>query len=323
MDRLLTHNNPSVRTGMKMRLLSPVILIALLACAITGTVNADHVIVSWTEIGKSADIIGYTGERLFNPSIYRVEWSQPPRDPVVARTSIELSVIGIGDKNVLPPVSFSSNKGQLVFLNREYVKNAKSTSRVWAHEAGGLDIPVDFFLAKDGKDFQVGTQIELSWTKRLFLQSDADDSESVVKSLVIPNASPMFHAEGFSSKAKVTGQLGLPLGQVCRITGQWDAGRKREGLFFHVHEVNAQKVEGASWQDFEIREVDQLNMTLEEKGGRKDSYSGKKWLLEGCEVGAFSGQPIGYPRLNDTQVTRRPGFYTGFVWWSRAEIAQE
>ncbi len=302
-----------------MRLLSLVILIAFLAFAMSGHVHADHVTVCWTEIGKTADIIGYTGERLFNPSIYKVEWSQPPREPVDAQASVELRVIGIGDRNMPLPVSFSSNKGQLEFLSRESVKNVKSMSRFWAHEAGGLDIPVDFFLAKDRKDFQVGTQIELSWTKRLFLQCDAVDSESVVKPLVTPNASQMFQTEGFSTKVKVTGQLGLPLGQVCRITGQWDAGRKREGLFFHVYEVNAQKVEGTAWQDFEVREVDLLNMTVEEKGARKDMYSGKKWLLEGCEVGAFSGQPIGYPMLNDTQVTRRPGFYTGFVWWSRTE----
>ncbi len=289
-----------------------------------GLASAEPIVVDWSDVGKTTDIIGPTGARLYKPTLYEVKWDQQDvsKSPFGEDEGMVhgLKVFRAKGAVVEPPVIFSAKRGEVGYRDKSLVSDSVQQTRFWGQENGNLDISLMELDGLSRDDIHVGKQLNVSWSRELFVMGDAKDNERQEDATESQMATQVVKMTDFSKNVLVRGILGQPLGKVCRIKGKWDV-TELDGPF-HVSEVNGKVVMNVSWSYYGIHECDLVNDTVRQSVRGTDIHRGETWVLEGIEVGSFKGACNGYPNRGGQMRGGPPGMYTIFKWWKREKIKE-
>ena len=285
---------------------------------------AEPITVEWSEIGKSVAIVGVTEVRVFEPTLYEVEWDKAD----VSHTDYHsdkrevygVRVLRAGETPLIPPVSLSSKKYDVVYPGADFIDFTGVRARLWGQENGSVDVPSDVFKSLRPDDLRLGAQLSVSLASRLYIIDSADENESQQDARPSPVASKVFQWSDIGKSCLIKGQLGYPLGRVCRVKGSWDP-MDNFGPF-QVSEVDGRAVSDVKWGYYGVNDCKLENSHIHLWGHKDEPNHGETWILEGYEYGVFYGDCELYPDRGGMTLGPGKGFHTGFKWWKREVVEQ-
>lgn len=272
--------------------------------------------VSLSEANRSR-VVNSHGIQVFTPSVYEVRWNRQDRSESESGGDLfGVSVCHVGENTPHPTQSFAS--GDIFAIDSLDIDDQEVSSRVWAHEAGGLEIDSQHRTPPVAVEKGTSCQLRLSWRQKLRIIYRARVND---KSQAVDPATNVRCLSTVGLQDQVAGMLGHPLGSPLSVRGKWKASGT-DGRGLEVTEVNGKKLSTPivwpshmiRWHDFCAgAPADVVQVRLREVGTISE--------LSGCEIIEYQGVPDGYDSYDRSQQTT-VGLQSGFRIWKKVDSAR-